>query len=277
MKLLTLNTHSLMEPDYEAKLDAFAAFLLQERPEIVALQEVNQPVDAPPAKDMCGMVPAGGVFLKEGNHALNIVRRLRGAGVPVNWAYLPVKLGYGRFDEGLALMCLNGRIAKVDVCTISRTDDYHNWRTRKVLGVQTDAMPDWFYSVHMGWWQDGEEPFARQWTALNGHLACRKGRTWLMGDFNAPAEIRGQGYDLVADSGWQDAYLLAKLRDGSCTVRGAIDGWRSQDTPEGMRIDHIWCSERADIARCSVVLDGRCSPVVSDHFGLMAELEAGNI
>jgi len=272
MKLLTLNTHSLMEPDYTKKLEVFAAFLLRERPEIIALQEVNQPVDAPPAKDLCGMVPADeGIPLKEGNYALSLARRLRDAGAPASWAYLPVKLGYGRFDEGLAVICMEGRIADVDACTVSRTDDYSNWRTRRVLGVRTDVRPDWFYSVHMGWWQDEEEPFAQQWAALDGHLAHREGRIWLLGDFNAPAELRGQGYDLIAASGWQDVYRLAKLRDGNCTVRGAIDGWHAQDAPEGMRIDHIWCSESAAIARCSVVLDGRHAPVVSDHFGLMAE------
>ena len=275
MKLLTLNTHSLMEPEYAQKLEAFAAFLLRERPEIVALQEVNQPADAPPAKDLCGMAPAGGIPLKEGNHALSIARRLRNAGVQANWTYLPVKLGYGRFDEGLALLCLDGRIADVDVCSLSRTEDYHNWRTRKALGVRTDVRPDWFYSVHMGWWQDEAEPFARQWAALDAHLAQKDGRMWLMGDFNAPAEVRAQGYDLMAASGWQDVWHLAKLRDGSCTVRGGIDGWRTQDISEGLRIDHIWCRERVNVARCSVVLDGRHAPVVSDHFGLMAEIQAG--
>ena len=42
MKLLTLNTHSLIEPDYEAKREFFVNFIAAEQPEVFALQEVNQ-------------------------------------------------------------------------------------------------------------------------------------------------------------------------------------------------------------------------------------------
>ena len=49
MKLITLNTHSIVEPDYEEKLYSFSRVVLEERPEILALQEVNQTVSAEPA------------------------------------------------------------------------------------------------------------------------------------------------------------------------------------------------------------------------------------
>lgn len=42
MKLLTLNTHSLIEPDQERKTEEFARLIAGEKPEIFALQEVNQ-------------------------------------------------------------------------------------------------------------------------------------------------------------------------------------------------------------------------------------------
>lgn len=46
---MTLNTHSLAEPEYESKLAAFAGSLVQIKPDIIALQEVNQSRDALPA------------------------------------------------------------------------------------------------------------------------------------------------------------------------------------------------------------------------------------
>ena len=55
MKLLTLNTHSLIEPAYEAKRDAFVEFIRKEQPDVFALQEVNQTAAAPLLAD----VPAG--------------------------------------------------------------------------------------------------------------------------------------------------------------------------------------------------------------------------
>ena len=42
MKLITLNTHSLIEEHYEEKLHAFAEVVRKEKPDILALQEVNQ-------------------------------------------------------------------------------------------------------------------------------------------------------------------------------------------------------------------------------------------
>lgn len=40
MKLLTLNTHSLEEPDYAKKTEKFIEMLEKEQPDIIALQEV---------------------------------------------------------------------------------------------------------------------------------------------------------------------------------------------------------------------------------------------
>ena len=79
MKLLTLNTHSLIEPDYEAKRDAFVNFIAKEQPDVFALQEVNQTAAAPELK----AVPAGytscpgnTVPLKADNHAAAVARML---------------------------------------------------------------------------------------------------------------------------------------------------------------------------------------------------------
>lgn len=47
MKLLTLNTHSLIIPEYEAKREIFVDFIAKEQPEVFALQEVNQTAAAP--------------------------------------------------------------------------------------------------------------------------------------------------------------------------------------------------------------------------------------
>ena len=47
MKLMTLNTHSLVEPGYENKLKLFAEVVLRERPDVIALQEVNQSMGEP--------------------------------------------------------------------------------------------------------------------------------------------------------------------------------------------------------------------------------------
>ena len=50
------------------------------------------------------------------------------------------------------------------VFNLSNTNDYYNWKTRKALGIHTEK--GWFFTVHMGWWKDEEEPFKAQWESF---------------------------------------------------------------------------------------------------------------
>lgn len=282
MKLMTLNTHSLIEENYGVKLKMFAEGVLAERPDIVALQEVNQTIAAPLAEEglQAGYVPAQqSIPLRADNHAAHVARLLREAGVDCSWTYLPIKVGYGKYDEGLAILSLGRKITHVESFLISRSEEYSRWKTRKVLGVQVEGLIDWFYTVHMGWWEDEQEPFLTQWKVLNAFLTSkpRHAPVWLMGDFNSPAELRGEGYDKIAASGWYDTYMLAAVKDGGMSMPGAIDGWQNRlpDTAEkGMRIDHIWCSMPVRILTSCVVFNGEKLPAVSDHYAVMVETES---
>ena len=277
MKILTLNTHSLQEENYTQKLDWFVETILKEQPDIIAMQEVNQTADAElmPEEMLAGQYPVpGAVAVRQDNHAANVAYRLRQAGLDCYWAWLPIKLGYGKYDEGVAILSIGRKIRCVDKFPISKVVDYHNWRTRAVLGVQVEGHPDWFYTVHMGWWDDAEEPFLDQWKTLNACLTTRSlySAVWLMGDFNAPALVRDQSYDTIAASGWYDTYHTARIKGIGFTVPGVIDGWRERlgtVDAKGMRLDHIWCSKDLKILSSEVVFNGIKYPVVSDHFGVM--------
>lgn len=274
MKIMTLNTRSLPGKDYLRRLKQFVETVILEMPDVIALQEVNQSVCAAPADaDMllgCKAVP-GGTTLRRDNHAAWIAYLLQQAGVPVSWAWLPVKLGYGRFDEGLAVLIPGGEIAETDAVRLSDCADYQNWKTRMALGVRLKGGSDWFYCVHMGWWSDEEEPFGRQWHRLKGAARRNKrGRIWLMGDFNAPAQVRGEGYDSIRADGWVDVWAAANGIDGGHTAKTDIDGWNQG--AEGVRIDHIWCSESVGVEKARLVFDGVREPEISDHCGVLASV-----
>ena len=163
----------------------------------------------------------------------------------------------------------------MDSFRISRSEDYKNWKTRRILGIQT--ADGWFYTAHMGWWDDEEEPFREQWERLGEHLEDKKNQpVWLMGDFNSIDIISGEGYDLVSGSGWKDTYCLAQEKDQGITVGKVIDGWRERlseeklsQCPDGMRIDYIWCSRKLPVCSSHVICNGERYPVVSDHYGVM--------
>lgn len=310
MKIITINTHSLEEPDYEKKLHQFAEVALAEQPDVFAMQEVNQSVSAEKRglSRLPGYVgcPDFSGPVRQDNHAARLAELLSENGTKYFWSWVPAKLGYEKYDEGLALFCREP-ILEVDSFRISRCSDYENWKTRRILGVRTNA--GWFYTVHMGWWDDDEEPFPEQWERLEGHLrplmdirkrtslqtvsqwektaaACTESLpVWLMGDFNSLDSIAGQGYDLIRKSGWKDTYCLARKKDRGITVGKVIDGWRERLSEDplgkkaeetdldlsGMRIDYIWCSQNVPIAESLVICNGEKYPVVSDHYGVMIE------
>ena len=269
MRLLTLNVHSLMGTEAEQNLVRFVDGVSALQPDVIALQEVSQRLDAPPAEGCPALRPE--IPVRRDNFVLRAAQMLRKRGQAYHWAWLPVKNGYGRFDEGLALLTRRP-IADVAQCRISRSADYANWKTRHTLAVRVEGLPDWFVCVHMGWWNDAEEPFSAQWEALQGFTARLRQPVWLMGDFNAPAEVRGEGYDLIAASGWHDCWQLAGNPARGATIPGRIDGWHGQTIPaEGLRIDHIWRKPSCAIRSASVVFDGQRQPAVSDHYGVLAE------
>ena len=279
MKLLTLNTHSLVEDNYSTKLDAFVSAIAEQRPDIIALQEVNQTIAETQADVISeGYVPYDeNIVIRKDNHVYKAAELLEGAGIKYYWTWLPLKKGYGKYDEGIALMS-RSRIIETDVVRISETDDYNNWKTRKIIGIRTEAAPDeWFFSVHYGWWDDLDEPFQNQWQKTAEHMK-KYSRVWLMGDFNSPAEVRNEGYDMINGGGWYDSYTLAKTRDNGITVGKVIDGWRDKVSgTDGMRIDQIWCSQKAEIASSEVIFNGTNRPVVSDHYGVAAEYERSEV
>ena len=76
MKILTLNTHSLVEPDYENKLKLFAEMIIKEQPEVFALQEVNQLMEAAEVQPGENYVEAYRFKgkIREDNHAYRLSR-----------------------------------------------------------------------------------------------------------------------------------------------------------------------------------------------------------
>ena len=171
--------------------------------------------------------------------------------------------------EGAAVFS-RAPITAAENLLLSQINDYNNWKTRRTLGVCAGDV--WYYTVHLGWWKDEVEPFAPQWEKLSKAAGAKK-TAFLLGDFNSEADVRGEGYDLVLRSGWQDTYRLAQQRDAGYTVVEAIDGWRdAPDAAAKKRIDQIWCSKAVAVKSSRVVFGGLQEPQVSDHAGVMIEL-----
>lgn len=272
LRLLTLNTHSHAERQYEKKLHAFAEGIAALQPDVIALQEVSQTKSAAPAKDLWGYYsPHPQVIIGEDNHLHRAIQQLLHHGFPYYWTWMPIKTAYGNLTEGIGLMS-RSPIINIQYSRISRTNDTENWKRRMLLGIQTQSQPDaMFYSTHMARWDDPEEPFLYQWKTTQSLLPPKQ-TLWIMGDFNNSAHVRNEGYDCMLQSGWYDTFSMAQHHDAGITVDRSIDGWRDQSLVTGMRMDQIWCNKPLSILRSQVVFDGKTLPVVSDHYGVAAEI-----
>ena len=263
MKILTLNTHSHLEPDYEKKLSEFVKAVCEIKPDIIALQEVNQSIESKPCGGLGDIETLGNIPLKKDNHLLNVMLRLKENGLCYYAVWCGIKNGYPGYEEGAAVMSLSPIEA---IKEISLTDGVlkNEWKKRTAVGIKTKSQ--WFYSVHTGWWEDDEEPFVGQWNILNEVKSF--GKTWLMGDFNNPSDKKNEGYTTVINSGWYDTYLLAANKDNGFTATTKIDGWHGEEENK-IRIDYIFTSEKNEIESSFVIFDGKNYPKISDHNGII--------
>ena len=277
MKLLTLNTHSLVEGKSAEQVEILCEAILCEGFDVIALQEVNQPIKNPPAEgQLWGHCPIPcqeiRMSVKEGNFSLALAQSLTMAGAPGYWCYLPMKVGYGKYDEGLSLFCRTP-IVELRYGYLTERSAYDDWKTRMALGVRCEGRDAWFWSLHTGWWEDAEEPFREQWRRLLS-LLPRDSDVWLMGDFNQPAERCGEGAALMRKDGFYDAYELAERTAGDGTASGMIDGWRGRGASDGLlRLDQIRTNRKQKISSCRTLFDGERYAVISDHFGVAVTVE----
>lgn len=272
MKLLTLNTHSLVEEDYERKLEYFIDWISKNEYDIIALQEVNQSIVEEAVIDtkFSNYVRANkNIVIKKDNHLFRVMSDKRVLKKGYHWVWTPIKIGYDKYDEGVGIMS-RYPIKEVKEFYLTSSKSYTNWKVRKTIGirVEIEGRDRWFFSVHFGWWNDVEESFKEQLVRMEKELFKLEEEIYLLGDFNNPAEIKGEGYDLLLQSGWYDTFELAKKKDSGVTVVGVIDGWKEHKNLKDMRIDFIFKSRKSDIKTSEVVFNGKNGEIISDHFGV---------
>lgn len=265
MKLLTLNCHAWHEENQLEKIRQLAAAISEKSYDVIALQEVNQSIGEQPVADS----------VKQDNYAWVLLQEMENLGVTgysLVWDFS--HLVYERYEEGLAILTRHP-VMEEHSFFVSKGTNKHTWKTRKIVGatIRIDDRPTTFYSCHTGWWHDLEEPFKHQADQLLRHIR-KDVPVFLLGDFNNNAFQSGEGYDYLLKQGLFDTYTHAEEKDDGITVKGKITGWN--ENKEDLRIDLILSTVPVNVKSSHIIFDGQEHPVVSDHFGVEAELELKN-
>jgi len=152
---------------------------------------------------------------------------------------------------------------------VSDVDDPTDYHTRRVAVAETtvDGREVAVASVHLSWWDKG---FQEEWVRIEERFKAIGKPLILAGDFNNPAGREGYQAILASPLNLQDSFEVAKETTGSYTVGPGIDGWKGNEEP--LRIDYVFASQEWTVNRLSVIFDGNNQPLVSDHYGLEADL-----
>lgn len=250
VRLLSLNLHCWQQPEAERKLEAVARLIADHAVDVVCLQEVGQLPGRP-----------------ETNAAGIIVDQLAGFGRRYEWAWDWAHLGFGEWQEGLAVL-VRGELRSCRTEFVSRSSARAFWKSRIGLlaQVRTDSGAELaLVNAHLGWFGDAEEPFEEQWERLVESARALAEPVYLLGDLNQPAG--GPGYALIsATPGLVDCDLA-----GGPTFPGDIAGWEGH---EGARIDYVLrLGTGPGPTSTELHFTGGDAPMVSDHYALCVDLD----
>lgn len=275
MKFLSLNAHSWCEADQPAKIMDTARLIVSEAVDVVALQEANQLQGGVPWRSeyFCG---PSTLAVGADNYAQALAAACAHLGEPYHCYWAEAHRGFGKYDEGVGVLVrrrVQPRPSARARAVVLADYAYEDVRRRVALAVPGEGW-GWVLSGHFSWWaSEGQQLFAREWRAVEEFAGEHAGeRICVLGDFNNPTTVEGEGYSLVRGLGWLDARDGAREVAGHDTIPGRIVGWEQAEG--GARIDYALVNHPVPVRSHRVVLDGVGSPVVSDHYGVLVEIEA---
>lgn len=271
MKFVSLNTHSWMEEDPQNKLKETAEFIISQEVDVIALQEINQTINAEEAvvDSYYCQFENQTIHVKKDNYARELILYLKEKGYDYYWSWSCSHIGYDIYDEGSAI--LSKYPFEAESLLVSPMDDPADYHTRQILLAHFNKLPQPLIvaSCHFSWWSiNKDEGFFYEWQQLMARLKMFSHQVLLLGDFNAPAHLKNEGYYLVNET-FTDVFELAKEKQGSFTVNEKIDGWA--DNEEKLRIDFGFVLKPMDVLSYQVIFNDIIGPIVSDHFGIMID------
>lgn len=266
MKILTLNTHSWQETHQLEKLDILVKAISEQAFDLVALQEVNQLK----VGNEVALENDSNKAIREMNFAYLLQAKLAEAGFFYEFTWDFVHDSYEDYQEGLSFL---SRFPIKQKTVIDLNDNYDDtfWKHRRAvkIALEIEEQEIHFINCHCGWWNDEDASFQTQFNRINDSTSNTL--TFLLGDFNNASHEKNKGYDFVLNKGWHDTFSLSGQKTAGETVIKNIDGW--EENTEKLRIDYIFTNKPLNIKRHATIFNDDFYPVVSDHFGIILDVD----
>jgi len=247
--ILSLNLHCLEEENIPAKQAQIAMEIIHRKIDIIFFQEVAQRVESPLIYDN----------VKQDNYAYQLQQLLQSKGVQYNLYYLPIKYSFNQYDEGLALLSIH-ELEILDRRYISKTKDYHQWTSRRILLAKLKEEDLGLLVVHFGW-SDGHEVFEEQVSHALETLP-KNYPTIIAGDFNVTPS--SEDYQYIAKQGLFDTFRGTSLAF-SPTHKDQMD-----IHDRGSKIDYIMTTKPLQSSNHEILFTEN---PVSDHYGIFLKIQ----
>lgn len=259
MKVLSLNLNTYQEDRQFDKFMAIAKKIIDESIDIVLFCEAGQSLMSPYVEGEIRQDNAIKIICDKVNELL---------GTQVyRFCWEMVHFGFKVYEEGVAIMAKHP-IENIQSSYITKTSDHFTFKSRKVIKATINNID--FYSCHMGWEDDENEPFAYQLNKLNNYInENSKDRLAIIGGtFNN--DVKTKSYQDVIKAGYTDLYVKANPNGMYDETLIVPYGYQKHDT---YRLDYIFSNRSTvNIKQAKYVFEE--NERVSDHVGILVEFEA---
>lgn len=252
LKLMTLNLHCFAEENIKENQKLIAETIIKNDVDIIFLQEVAQ-LETPENKLK--------KMISDDNYGLNINQIMSSKGYVYHYYYDPIKASFSIYQEGVGILS-KYPLEQVKSTYISRSREYSDWKSRKVLSAVLDLRHKMIHlaTTHFGW-SDGYEVFEEQFDLATNYND--NAFMILAGDFNILPNSKE--YKHIIDKGWIDLFGDDKDFFEKPTFRGDTV---SKETES--RLDYFMTNEKVNLINSKILF---IEERVSDHFGVYAEIE----
>ena len=252
----------------KGKFQTLKEQILKAQYDIICFQEVNQEIETSVVDtDAYYHALPSATPIHQDHFVRLLVEKLAEEGLQYHWTWAYNHIGYDHLNEGVAV--LSRQPLTASEILVSDVDDPTDYHTRRVAVAETtvDGREVAVASVHLSWWDKG---FQEEWARIEERFKAIGKPLILAGDFNNPAGREGHQAILASSLNLQDS--LKQLKKQLVAIQ--LD----QVSMVGRAMKSLYVSimsllaKIGQVERLSVIFDGNNQPLVSDHYGLEAEL-----